>query len=123
IQGKWIFKVKTGADGEAIRKKARFVARGFTQKKGVDYQQTYSPVISMTSLRLMLTIAAHHDLEIVQMDIDTAYLYGELSEEIYLQQPEGFRKRDKHGTELVCCQYCYGKPRIVLKFFLSQKYK
>ena len=50
IKGKWVFKVKTGANGEETRKKARFVARGFTKKKGVDYEQTYSPVISMTSL-------------------------------------------------------------------------
>src|SRR5579859_1283682 len=84
-----------------VRLKARLVARGFSQIYGIDYIDTYAPVIKLTSIRILLTIAAIFGLEIHQMDVVTAFLAGELEEEIYMEQPEGF----KVGTEeedLVC---------------------
>ena len=102
ISGKWVFKAKTDENGSVVRKKARYVARGFTQIAGVDYDETYSPVISHTSLRLMLSVAASANLEIYQMDVDTAFLYGTVDEELYMEQPSGFEVMVESGEKLVC---------------------
>ena len=87
---KWIFKTKIDGNGDIERYKARLVAQGFTQKFGVDYDQTFSPVVSFESVRSVIAIAAKNGLKLHQMDVKTAFLNGELNEEIYLRQPEGF---------------------------------
>ncbi|MFN7611034.1 MAG: reverse transcriptase domain-containing protein, partial [bacterium] len=89
VSCKWVFKTKLGSDGQIDRYKARLVARGFTQVEGIDYQETYSPVVKMTSIRILLSLVAIFDLELHQMDVKTAFLNGKLDEEIYMQQPEG----------------------------------
>lgn len=90
VESKWIFKKKYDADNKLERFKARIVARGFTQVYGVDYEETFSPVVHMDSLRTMLAIAAEEDLEIHHMDVDTAFLNGDLHEEVFMSQPPGF---------------------------------
>ena len=90
IGSKWIFKTKVDGDGKIERYKARLVAQGFTQKHGIDYDQTFSPVVSFESIRSIIAIAAKNDLKLHQMDIKTAFLNGELSEEIFISQPEGY---------------------------------
>ena len=90
IKSRWVFKVKPGISGSATRHKARLVAKGYTQRPGIDYADTYSPVAKHDSLRTVLSISAAQDLEMLQLDIKTAFLYGDLEEEIYLEQPEGF---------------------------------
>ena len=102
VSGKWCFKAKVDADGNVHRYKARYVARGYTQRPGIDYMETTSPVVSMTSLRTLLSVATMEDMEVKQLDVDSAFLYGELNEEIYLQQPQGFEKFSKDGERLVC---------------------
>ncbi|MCY4831085.1 reverse transcriptase domain-containing protein, partial [Salmonella enterica subsp. enterica serovar 1,4,[5],12:i:-] len=87
---KWIFKKKLKPDGSIDKFKARLVAKGFRQREGVDFFDTYSPVTRITSIRLLLAIASLHNLIIHQMDVKTAFLNGELEEEIYMDQPEGF---------------------------------
>ena len=87
---KWVFKIKKNADGSVERYKARLVAQGFTQEENKDYFETYSPVANLTTIRLMLTLAVHNNWEIHQMDVKTAYLNGDLKEEIYMKQPEGY---------------------------------
>ena len=84
-----MYRKKTYASGET-RYKTRLVAQGFSQIKGINYDETYSPVVRFTSLRLLFAFAAQRDLDIYHLDVETAFLHGEITETIYLQQPEGF---------------------------------
>ena len=87
---KWIFKMKLKADGSIDKYKVRLVVKGYKQKEGVDYFDTYSPVTRITSIRMLMAIAVLHNLEIHQMDVKSTFLNGELNDEIYMEQPEGF---------------------------------
>lgn len=98
ISCKWVFKLKQKANGEVDKYKARLVARGFTQSKGFDYNETYSPTAKLTTFRVLLAIAVHHGYHIHQMDVKCAFLNGQLNEEIYMSQPDGFGD----GTASVC---------------------
>ena len=86
---KWIFKIKRGKQGQVEKFKARLCIRGFEQQKGIDYDEVFSPVMRHNSLRTLLALAAVHDLEIKQMDVKTAFLHGELEEDVYIYAPEG----------------------------------
>lgn len=90
IDNKWVFKVKRHPDESIERYKARVVARGFTQEHGIDYEETFSPVVRFTSIRIMLAIAAQNRFKVKQFDVATAFLYGELEEDVYMKQPIGF---------------------------------
>lgn len=90
IGHKWIFRKKLRPDGSIEKYKARLVAKGYRKKEGQDFFDTYSPVTRITSIRTLMAIAAIHNLIIHQMDVKTAFINGELDEEIYMQQPEGF---------------------------------
>ena len=90
INNKWVFKVKYNSKNQVERFKARLVAKGYSQVEGIDYNETYSPVVRQESLRIILSIAATEDLEIMQLDVKTAFLHGELQEDIYMKQPKRF---------------------------------
>ncbi|KAJ9548673.1 hypothetical protein OSB04_021216 [Centaurea solstitialis] len=83
-------KTKTNMDGNVHTFKARLVAKGYTQTQGIDYDETFSPVAKIKSIRILLAIAAFHDYEIWQMNVKTAFLNGKLDEDVYMAQPEGF---------------------------------
>ena len=85
-----MFKVKHASDGTVERFKGRLVAKGYAQKYGSDYFETFSPVVRYTSVRALLAFAVQNDMIIHQMDVVTAFLNGKLSEDIYMQQPEGY---------------------------------
>ncbi|GJU48249.1 zinc finger, CCHC-type containing protein [Tanacetum coccineum] len=87
---KWIFKRKMKVDGTIDKFKARLVIQGFRQKEGIDYFDTYAPVARITTIRLLLALAAIHNLVIHQIDVKTTFLNGDLDEEVYVKQPEGF---------------------------------
>lgn len=95
ITGKWVFKLKYKANGDIDKYKARFVARGCSQKRGFDYAETYAPVAKLSTLRILLSIANHFDMHIHQMDVKGAFLNGDLDEEIYMVSPEGFETGNK----------------------------
>ena len=98
VSSKWVFKSKTNPDGSLNRRKARLVARGFSQTAGVDYFETFAPVVRYESVRCALSLAAAHDMDIRQFDVKTAFLNGKLDEVVYMEQPEGF----EDGTDRVC---------------------
>ena len=95
VGSRWVYKVKRNEDGSVDRFKARLVAQGYTQTRGTDYEEVFSPVAKHTSLRTLLALANEHDLEVHQMDVKTAFLNGELDYDIYMSQPEGFVDEDK----------------------------
>ena len=98
VECKWVFRLKRNEAGEVVRFKARVVAKGYTQRQGIDYDEIFAPVTRFTTLRTLLSIAAVRNLEIVQIDIKTAFLNGELEEEVYMRQPEGYTE----DAKLVC---------------------
>ncbi|KAL2253074.1 UNVERIFIED_CONTAM: Retrovirus-related Pol polyprotein from transposon TNT 1-94 [Sesamum indicum] len=98
---KWIFKRKLKPDGTIDKFKARLVGKGFKQKEGIDYFDTYSPVARFTTIRVLIAVDSVYNLPIHQMDVKTTFLYGELEEEIYMDQPEQFVA---HGNEHNVCK-------------------
>ena len=90
IGSKWVFKKKLNAAGKVEKYKARLIAKGYSQVEGIDFGEIFSPVAKMTSIRFLLSLAATFDLEVEQMDVKTTFLHGDLNEEIYMKQPEGF---------------------------------
>uniref|UniRef100_A0A2N9EER7 CCHC-type domain-containing protein n=1 Tax=Fagus sylvatica TaxID=28930 RepID=A0A2N9EER7_FAGSY len=99
---KWVFKKKEAvSEKEGERFKARLVAKGYSQRHGIDYDEVFSPVVRHTSIRAVLALVADQDLELEQLDVKTAFLHGNLEEEIFMVQPEGFKQL---GTENLVCR-------------------
>ncbi|KAL0454823.1 UNVERIFIED_CONTAM: Retrovirus-related Pol polyprotein from transposon TNT 1-94 [Sesamum latifolium] len=92
---------KLKSDGTVDKFKARLVAKGFKQKEGIDYSDTYSPVARLTTIQVLIALASVYNLSIHQMNVKTTFLYGELEEKIYMDQPEGFVA---HGNERKVCK-------------------
>ena len=91
---KWVFRTKRDASGNVVRYKARLVAKGYSQVAGVDFNETFAPVAKFSTIRCILALGAIMDLEMHQMDVKTAFLNGDLEEDIYMDQPQGFVQGD-----------------------------
>ena len=102
LPGKWVYKVKYGADGQVDKYKARYVAKGFAQVEGLDFFETYAPTCKPETFRTLLAVATQKNLHLGQMDVKSAYLHSAIDEEIYLEQPQGFVKRGENEQTLVC---------------------
>ena len=100
IGGRWVYVVKEGLEGQE-QFKARYVAKGYSQKEGIDYTDTFSPTVRMTSVRLLMHMSVQENFKVHCMDFKSAYLNSSIDCEIYVQQPEGYVELNKRGEELV----------------------
>jgi len=106
---KWVFKLKDASpDVVALRYKARLVAKGFSQKEGIDYHDVFSPVVKHTLIQALLVLVALFNLELEQMDVKTAFLHGELEEEIFMAQPKSFMVEGKENRVCLLKKSLYG---------------
>lgn len=107
-----MFRLKNEEKNEQPRYKARLVVKGFAQKKGIDFDEIFSPVVKMSSIQIVLSLAACMDLEVEQMDVKTAFLHGSLEEEIYMEQPEGFQVNGKEHMVCRLKRSLYGLKQV-----------
>lgn len=105
---KWVLRKKIKPDGTIDKYKARLVAKGFKQQVDIDFFDTFSPVTRVTSIRLLIAVAAIRDLKIHQMDVKTTFLNGDLDEEIYMDQPEGFVEPGQESKVCKLTKSLYG---------------
>jgi hypothetical protein len=108
VSSKWLFKIKHVVDRSIEKYKERFVARGFSQKEGIDYEETFAPVARYTSIRTIIALAAKMKWKLHQMDVKTAFLNGIIKEEVYIEQPQGFEVQDKKSHVCKLKKALYG---------------
>jgi hypothetical protein len=100
IGSRWIFKNKLNGKGQVVRNKVRLVCKGYAQIEGLDYDETFAPIARLEVIRMFLAYACHKRFKVYQMDVKSTFLNGDLSEEVYMEQPEGFKLSD--NLDLVC---------------------
>lgn len=100
LSAKWVFRLKRGKDGEITRFKARWVVKGYSQTHGIDYNETFASAVKLQSYKAIFAHAAARDWDLEQMDVSTAFLYGEVEEDIYVIQPFGLGDRNKRVCKL-----------------------
>lgn len=118
LRGRWVYVMKRGPQGEVTRYKARWVVRGFEQQEGRDYHDTFASVVKPMSYKAIFALAAAMDWDLEQMDVKTAFLYGNVQEDIYVQQPDGFNKDSSKVCKLNKALYGLKQsPRIWYQHF------
>ncbi|GJX93663.1 retrovirus-related pol polyprotein from transposon TNT 1-94 [Tanacetum coccineum] len=129
IKLKWIYKVKTDEFGRVLKNKARLVAQGFRQEEGIDFEESFASVARIEAIRIFVANAANKNMTIFQMDVKTAFLNGELKEEVYVSQPEGFVDQDNPSHVYKLKKALYGlkqAPRawydMLSSFLISQHF-
>ena len=108
VKNKWVYTTKKDTNQNISRHRARLVAKGFTQRRGIDYDEVFAPVAKYSTLRLILALATDEDLNLLQLDVKSAFLNGKLDEEIYMEQPEGFMIKDKKNFVYRLLKALYG---------------
>jgi hypothetical protein len=118
LQNKWVYKLKE-EDGGEKRYKARLVVKGFAQKKGIDFDEIFSPDVKMTSIGTILSLVAVEDLHLEQLDVKTYFLHGDLEEEIYMQQPQGYEVKGKENLVCRLKKSLYGLKKAPRQWYLK----
>lgn len=117
---KWIFKKKIEvSDGNKVRYKARLVAKGYLQQEGVDFNEVISPVVKHSSIRILLSVVAQRNWEILQLDVKTAFLHGDLIETIYMEQPKGFVVQGQEDKVCLLKKSLYGLKQSSRQWYLK----
>ena len=112
VGSKWVFKIKSSPSGENPNYKARLCAKGYSQEPGVDHGEIFAPVVRYESLRTLLAMAAQYDLETYQFDIKTAFLYGQLAEQIFMEVPKGIVSESGKVCKLQKINLCWNGSNI-----------
>eukprot|EP00253_Pinus_taeda_P015789 PITA_15789 len=121
VGSRWIYKIKYAADGSVEKYKARFIAKGYAQKEGIDYKETFAPIARYTSIRFVIFLAAQLGWEIHQMDVNTAFLNRMIEEELYIEQPEGFKTHQKHTHVCKLKKALYGLKQTSRAWYGSSR--
>jgi hypothetical protein len=116
---KWIYKTKYDSKGKIERFKARLAAKGFTQREEIDYTETFSPVSKKDSFQIVMALVAHYDFELHQMNVKTVFLNGDLQENIYMTQPEGFVVKGKEHMGCKLKKSIYGLKQASRQWYLK----
>ena len=118
LQNKWVYKLKEEEGGKK-RYKARLIVKGFAQKKGIDFDEIFSHVVKMTSIRTILSLVVVEDLHLEQLDVKTTFLHGYLEEDIYMQQPQGYEVKGKENLVCSLKKSLYGLKQAQRKWYLK----
>jgi hypothetical protein len=120
IGTKWFFINKLDEDGQVTRKKARLVCKGYTQVEGIDFEETFSPVFKMESIRFLLAYVCSKNIKVYQMDVKSTFLNGELVEEVYIEQPKGFQLSENENCVCKLKKAFYGLKRTPRAWYSRQ---
>jgi hypothetical protein len=118
LQNKWVYKLKE-EDGGIERYKDRLVVKGFAKKAGIDFNEIFSPIVKMTSIRTILSLVVVEDLHLEQLDVKTTFLHGDLEEEIYMQQPQGYEVKGKENLVCRLNKSLYGLKQAPRQWYLK----
>jgi hypothetical protein len=105
---KWVFKLKRNSEGQVVKHKARLVAKGYVQKFGIDFEEVFAPVARLDTVRVLLAYAANNGWGVHHLDVKSAFLHGELEEEVYVSQPEGYQVRGREQEVYKLNKALYG---------------
>ncbi|WJZ95336.1 hypothetical protein VitviT2T_014112 [Vitis vinifera] len=119
LKNKWVLRWKPGPNRSQPRYKARLVVKGFSQKKCNDFEEIFSPMVKMSSIRVVLGLVANMNLEIEQLDVKTIFLHGDLEKEIYMEKPKGFTIKGKEHLVCRLKKSSYGLKQAPRQWFLS----
>ena len=116
LRNKWVFKLKKVGD-KLVKYKARLVVKGFSQKQGIDFDEIFYPIVKMSSIRVVLGLVANLDLKLEQLDVKTTFLHGDLKEESYMDQSEGFKVKGKEHIVCMLKKSFYGLKQVPRQWY------